>query len=170
MSILAARIAPTNTMRGRGSASTCGSTGPGSSAGANSSVSATFGPKWTFGFSSRIFVTSSGALAITASARGAKRRSAERKFVGVDPLLGGVVVVDVVQDRGRFENVDQYLRLRHERPEQRFAHAKPAHRPAHVAGQQEPRSSAAAPRWCAAVRRAARARAVRRLRARDGPR
>ena len=43
MSSLVATIAPVKTMRGAGQAASAGSTGPGSSARANSSVSATLG-------------------------------------------------------------------------------------------------------------------------------
>ena len=166
-----ATIAPVNTIRGVGSAA-ISSVQPARarSAREKSSVSATFGASRTLLEIVRSRSASAGALASTRSARAAKRVLGGAEARGVDPLLGGDVIDAVVDDQRGVERVDQHLRLRHVRPQDRPPQAEPAGGAPHEQrGSRRLLSARASRRAMQRQRRAARARAARR-RARGGAR
>ena len=162
------RPRPVKTIRGCGSASSAGSTGPGlQRRGEQRGVGDVRRVEHVVGAASRMRSASGGALASTRSARRAKRSSAARKLSRVDSLLGGDVVDAVVDDERRVERLEQRLGLRDVGPQDRLAEPEPPRRAAHQAAQQPRVERAHGARCRAAGGPAARARAGRR-RARGG--
>ena len=135
---MVATTAPWKTSRGRGRASSAGSTMPGSSAAAN---------RIGVGDVRRVEDVAGELPHPLGQCRGARQHKvgAPREAflrcpeaLGVDALLGGEVVDAVIDDKLGVEDLDQVLGLRRVGPENRPAHAQSTSRPADLAPEQPP--------------------------------